>query len=113
MKALEQLVETDWDDLKKSKFALPFWREMEVFIASHAKSEKRPKEFGKGLLFALCGTHGFEGGMALLENILSLKISLDVKNWEEETPFDVCKRKGRWDIYEKLNLSEMGESLRG
>ncbi len=116
MKALKQLLEvtSNIEQWGLERFALPFWREMEVFIASHAKSESRPKELGKGLLFALCERQVYmEDAIPLLENLLSLKISLDVKNSEEESPFDVCKSVGTWNIYEKLNLSVMGESLRG
>ncbi len=96
---------------------LPFWQEMEEFIATHAKSEKRHKEFGKDLLFAVCNCYGqisrSTSLLKLLENLLPFKISLDVKNSDGETPFGVCKRIGRWDVYEKLNLSQMGESLKG
>ncbi len=35
-------------------------------------------------------------------------------DWREgKTPFELCKKSGKWDIYEKLNLSQMGESLKG
>ncbi len=117
LKALEDLLK--FGDDKLGVLALPFYKELEDFIVAHAKSEKCNKEFGKGLLFALCGVYANQKirvrkeAMPLLRKLLSLKISIDVNNLEEGTPFDLSKRRGNWDFYEALNLSQMGESLKG
>ncbi len=100
------------------EFTLAFFEEIEEYFAAYAKSNDCHKEFGKRELFQLCNL-GESGGkkefyMPLLEKLLSLNISFDVKEeWEGKSPFEICKKRGKWDIYEKLNLSKMGESLKG
>ncbi len=101
---------------KKEMLALAFFQEMREFFTAYAKSERCRKEFGKDLLFCICALK--EGSkkefyMPILEWLLSLNISLDVKDRKGKSPFEVCKENGRWDIYAKLNLSQMGDSLKG
>ncbi len=96
-------------DAKEEK-ALALFEEMEEYFAAY------PAPNAKDVLFRLCKLK--EGAkkefyMPLLKKLLSYNISLDVKNWKGTTPFELCKESGKWDIYEKLNLSEMGESLKG
>ncbi len=101
--------------------ALALFEEMEEYFAAYAKSDESPEDFGKDILFQLCKLKEKskkEFYMPLLEKVLSFNISLDVKytpKWDRvgKTSFELCKKSGKWDIYEKLNLSQMGESLKG
>ncbi len=106
MKAVEMILSSACE-----KVALAFWKEMAEHIAAYAKSEKCPENFGNDLLWKLCRLgegSKIEFYMPLLERLLSLNTCLDVELCKVH-----CKSHAKWDIYEKLHVFQMGESLKG
>ncbi len=120
MKIVEGLVTFDASDHFKERLALSTYIEFEEYFSAHVHSEKRKRGFGSDLLFSICGVladqvirGSLKEALPLLKKLISLlKIPMDiVKNGK--TVLDVCKDIGNWDMYELLNSSEMGESLKG
>ncbi len=113
------LLALDHSDLYKELIALPFYKTFESLFVEYSQGPKREDDFGKKLLFTLCDVRGdqktgLSGEAAtILRGLLSLKIGLDTVNNDGKSPFDVCKTRGRWEMYEMMNLSQMGDSLKG
>ncbi len=100
---------------ENSNKVLVFYEELEEYFLAYNKSDESYENFGKKALFALCKySDGLkkEVYMPFLEKLLSLNISLDVTD-RGRTPLKVSKGSGAWAIYERLNLSQMKESLKG
>ncbi len=86
---------------------LAFFEELEECFVEYAKSEDCFENFGKLVLRNVCRVP--EGSkkelyMPLLEKLLSLNIPVDLED---------SKSANNFDIYEKLTLLKMGESLKG
>ncbi len=122
MEVVTHLCTYNKNDSYQDLIALPFYKMFEgyfvqYFHGSTSKSKKR-EDFGGRLLLQVASIRGNRqiavSGQAvtLLKCLLSLNVKLDVRNDKGQTPLDLCKE-GQWEMFELLNLSQMGDSLKG
>ncbi len=119
MQALAKLVTQDWDDFGQQKIALPFFNQFIEIFVSHAKSDNRIEEFGSDLLLALCGVGALQyvvysgDAFTIFKKLFSHKIISVAKNSKIHEAIEKAKNRGRWKMYEMLNLAQLGDSVKG
>ncbi len=97
---------------------LPFFLECEeLFVNYTQRNDLCMDEFGRWPLHLTCTMLKGPKRMELLRKLLPLKIPFDKKVFEtssgpNESTLEACKRLGISDVYEVLNMSTMGDSLK-
>ncbi len=119
MRAMATMIQMNFSDMDRETIALPFFKHFTEVFVSHAKSEKCKEDFGNEVLMALCAIKVWQGlyrtgeGFTIFKKLFSSKIIPVARNPRIEDAIQASRTSERWEMFEMLNLAQLGDSVKG